>query len=233
MNKVEEALKNRYALHQYIKSGKTGGQKGQPKIGGPLKSKSRIPGLIRKHFFKREGKSLDVVWLTAILNMEDKSAEMFKTDNNNLTGRKNDPNASLGAKYIHAGVNIWGSQHKPNVEGAEAKKEDLGSLGELFHEEGQKMEFYKHIKNANHTKEDEMGQNKWQISKAYFDRCNKRREIPCPTFIKLNSERLFLSEFKIKDSQAENLREFLIASRDDAEKQIKSVFIDDCGMTDF
>ena len=103
-----------------------------------------------------------MMWLTAIANMENKLGEMFK----NLTARRNDPNSSLGTKYIHAGVNIWGGQHKPNVEGVESKRVDLGSLGELFHEEAQKMEFYKHIKHANHTKEDEIGQEKWQISKA-------------------------------------------------------------------
>lgn len=89
-------------------------------------------------------------------------------------------------KYVQTGVNIWSGHHKPGSAVVEPKKEDLSSLKELFHEEGHKMEFYKRIKNTNYTKEDETGQDQWQISKAYFDRCNQRREIPCPTFIKLN-----------------------------------------------
>jgi len=190
--------------------------------------------LIRKHFFKKKGKGLDIMWLTAVLNLEDKLEDMFgnQTGKNEIILDWADSNRALGVKYMQTGVNIWVGQHKPGVENVKPKKEEL-SMKELFHEEGHKMEFYKRIKNSNYTKEDETGQDQWQISKAYFDRCNQRGEIPCPTFIKLNQQRLFLSVNKIQDSQAENLREFLIATKEDSGRQIKSVFIDDCGMSDF
>ena len=161
-----------------------------------VKRRSRLPALIRKHFLKPKGHGLDIMWLTAVLNLEDKLAVMFR----NLTDQPDDSNRALGVKYVQMGVNIWGGQHKPGAAGVEPKKQDLSSLKELFLQEGQQMEFYKRIKNSNYTKEDATGEDPWQMSKAYFDRCNQRGEIPCPTFIKLNQQKLFLSEFKIQDS---------------------------------
>lgn len=96
------------------------------------------------------------MWLTAVLNLEDKLEVMFS----NLTGHSDDQHRALGVKYVQTGVNIWGS-HKPGAEGAEAKKQDLSSLKELFHEEGHKMEFYKRIKNSNFTREDDAAQRQW------------------------------------------------------------------------
>ena len=113
--------------------------------------RSRLPALIRKHFFKPKGHGLDIMWLTAVLNLEDKLDVMFR----NLTDLPDDTNRALGVKYARVGVNIWGGQHKPG--GVEPKKQDLSSLKELFLKEGQEMEFYKRIKNSNFTKEDETG----------------------------------------------------------------------------
>ena len=49
----------------------------QAKLRG-VKRQGRLPALIRKHFFKKKGKGLDIMWLTAILNLEDKLEDMFK-----------------------------------------------------------------------------------------------------------------------------------------------------------
>jgi hypothetical protein len=51
-----------------------------------VKRQSRLPALIRKHFFTKKHKGLDIMWLTAVLNLEDKLEVMFS----NLTGHSDD-----------------------------------------------------------------------------------------------------------------------------------------------
>ena len=51
-----------------------------------VKRRSRLPALIRKHLLKPKGHGLDIMWLTAVLNLEDKLEVMFR----NLTGKPDD-----------------------------------------------------------------------------------------------------------------------------------------------
>jgi hypothetical protein len=58
--------------------------------------------LVKKHFFKKKTQ-LDIVWLTGVLNMEEKLNIMFfDTD-----GYTNGPDSNIGNKYTSSGVNIW------------------------------------------------------------------------------------------------------------------------------
>jgi len=40
-------------------------------------SKNRIPDLIRKHFFKKKSKKVDIIFLTRVVNMQNKMEKMF------------------------------------------------------------------------------------------------------------------------------------------------------------
>jgi len=57
-------------------------------------------------------------------------------------------------------------------------------------------------------------------------------EIPIPAFAKMSKNCLFLSEFGISDCMAEALKAFLQAAKDSPKRQVKRLFIDDCGMRD-
>lgn len=48
-----------------------------------------------------------MMWLTAVLNMEDKLNSMFT----NLSGHPNDQNVNLGLKYAASGANIWSNDY--------------------------------------------------------------------------------------------------------------------------
>ena len=66
----------------------------------PVKFKSRIPGLIRKHFFNKDkNKGLDIMWLSRVLNMEDKLEIIFESYK------------SLGEKYKYCAGNIWANKN--------------------------------------------------------------------------------------------------------------------------
>ena len=69
--------------------------------------KSGLPATVRKHLLGKKKKGVDIVWLTAVLNMKDKLDAMFT----NLSGRPNDPNINLGLKYAASGANIWSNDY--------------------------------------------------------------------------------------------------------------------------
>jgi hypothetical protein len=45
--------------------------------------KRTLPGLIRKHLMKKKNKTLDILWLNGVKNMEEKLKKMFKYDEEN------------------------------------------------------------------------------------------------------------------------------------------------------
>jgi hypothetical protein len=96
------------------------------------------------------------MWLTAVLNMEDKLNTMFM----NLSGHPNDANVNLGLKYAASGANIWSNDYvkekalaaaqtaapeKPIADPRQlqpkrqAQDEVLTRLSTLFYEDSQKM----------------------------------------------------------------------------------------------
>ena len=66
-----------------------------------------LPAAVRKHLLGKKKKGVDIMWLTAVLNMEDKLNTMFT----NLSGHPNDPNVNLGLKYAASGANIWSNDY--------------------------------------------------------------------------------------------------------------------------
>jgi hypothetical protein len=84
-----------------------------------LKFKSRIPGLIRKHFLSKRHTSFDLSWLISVCNLSAKLDVMFcdpspmkeefknKINPNLKTIFKFHTNINLGYKYVSSGQNIW------------------------------------------------------------------------------------------------------------------------------
>ena len=68
---------------------------------------SSLPAVIRKGLLGKRQKGVDIMWLTAVLNMEDKLNVMFA----NLSGHPNDSNVNLGLKYAASGANIWSNDY--------------------------------------------------------------------------------------------------------------------------
>jgi hypothetical protein len=66
-----------------------------------------FPAAVRKHLLGKKKKGVDLPWLAAVLNMEDKLNTMFT----NLSGLPNDPYDNLGLKYAASGVNIWSNDY--------------------------------------------------------------------------------------------------------------------------
>ena len=64
-----------------------------------IKFKSRIPGLIRKHLFKKKSK-FDIFYVNGVLNMEQKIINMFD-------GNPGTSESCLGSKYASGGNDIW------------------------------------------------------------------------------------------------------------------------------
>ena len=60
-----------------------------------IKFKSRIPDLIRKHFFTKKN-GIDIASMTALLNLKSKLDIIF----HNTSGDPDDPNVNLGYRYV-------------------------------------------------------------------------------------------------------------------------------------
>jgi len=70
------------------------------------------------------------------------------------------------------------------------------------------------------------------INQEYYANCLNKGEIAIPAFAKINKNCLFLSEFRISDCMAEALKAFLQSAKGNPKRQVKKLFIDDCGMQD-
>lgn len=88
----------------------------------------------------------------------------------------------------------------------------MNQLGGLFQQEVAKDRFFKLAKRMSNLEVDNTAS---MISRQYYDSCSRLKDVPLPAFVKLSQNRLFLAEFRISDSQAEMLRDFLAATKDD------------------
>jgi len=59
-----------------------------------------------------------------------------------------------------------------------------------------------------------------KVYKDFYNRCTEKRRKPIPTFANFNKQKLYLSEMRIQNSQAEDLKEFLIEAADIPDYQI-------------
>ena len=99
----------------------------------------------------------------------------------------------------------------------------------IFTEADQKMNFYKQAKMGKIL---DSNNQEATMNQEYFDRCQKLMEKPLPAFAKFNQNCLFLSEFRISDNMAEALKSYLEFTKGNPAREVKKLYIDDCGMRD-
>ena len=107
--------------------------------------------------------------------------------------------------------------------------EEADEQNQLFSDDVQRLSFYTLAKGGlNHDK----GDKEDIAAQKYFSKFLEMQELPLPNYAQLKNNCLFLSEFKITDTQASALKHFLINMKSHPKRFVKKLFIDDCGMTD-
>lgn len=91
------------------------------------------------------------MWLSRVLNMEDKLELIFESYK------------SLGEKYKYCAGNIWANKNlelkktgEENGDPGKLAEENFNKLSYIFQEDAQKAEFYKMAKNSSRTNLDSM-----------------------------------------------------------------------------
>lgn len=152
--------------------------------------------LIRKHMLKKKNR-IDIAFLTKVVNMQEKLEMMYSTVMN--LGQKYQGISNLWKNiYLEEFKHRMASEYKGKQVDLSMRHLEFENFQNLFHEQHQKMQFFKSIKQANPLS----NSREQEAHRQYFSKCQKLQEVPMPAFIKIQQNTLFLSNFNITDQMS-------------------------------